>query len=355
YTNPLWRRHSGLSAEEALGDGWQQGLHQDDRELISKNWQRMIESEGKWGLEYRFMDRQGNITWVVGTARALHDEEGKVTGFVGINTDVSDRKKAENALKKAKDELELRVIERTTELEATNKELESFAYTVSHDLRAPLRTIGSFSQILIEDYEDSLDEEGKQYLQNVVEGSQEMHDLIEGILMLSQSSKGEVRQVELNLSDTVLEIIQTHKDSQPERNVVIDVTPNILANGDPRLIHTLLENLIGNAWKYSKTTAEARIEFGVEQKDGERVFYIKDNGSGFDMKFASNLFQPFKRLHKSEDFEGTGIGLASVQKIVKRHGGWVKGEAEVGKGATFYFTLGNKKPTTILSISSKHL
>jgi signal transduction histidine kinase len=237
--------------------------------------------------------------------------------------------------------LELRVKERTAELELANKELDSFAYSVSHDLKAPLRAIDGFSEILLSECSDKLNKDEKSYLHYLRDGSKEMAGLIEGLLMLSRSSRGVMSFGQVDLSVIVQKIISGYCEGEPNRNVVCNITPDLLVNGDLRLIKIMLENLIGNAWKYSKDMVDARIEFGVKTDDGKTIYFIKDNGAGFDMKYAKNLFQPFKRLHRAGEFEGTGIGLATVQRIVARHGGEIWAKAEVNKGATFCFTLTN--------------
>ena len=251
--------------------------------------------------------------------------------------------RTEETIRKLNLSLENRIRERTAELTIANEEMEAFCYSVSHDLRAPLRAIDGFSQILMEDYEKQLDKEGLVFLQSLRDGSQEMGALIEGLLQLFRSVQGETFTEKINLSFMAQTILDELKMVDSERQVTNDITPELFATGDPRLLKNLLENLIGNAWKYSGTTAEAKIIFGAEKKDGEITYFVKDNGVGFDMAYADKLFQPFQRLHKVGEFEGTGIGLATVQKIVHRHGGRIWAEAEVGKGATFFFTLPTKE------------
>ncbi|MBF0195726.1 MAG: response regulator [Magnetococcales bacterium] len=260
-----------------------------------------------------------------------------------VNIRTEDLHKANAEINELNKELEDRVAQRTMELTAANKELESFAYTVSHDLRAPLRAINNFSQIILEEYSDKIDSEGKTYLSYLVEGSNEMNALIDGLLMLSRSTRGEINKQKVNISNLVTEIIKANKILEPERDVIYDVMPNISAMCDPHLIKTLLENLIGNAWKYTRTTVNSHIKFGETKSSRGTTYFIKDNGAGFDMEYANKLYQPFQRLHKVSEFDGTGIGLATVQRIIHRHGGNIWAEAEVGKGATFYFTLSKNK------------
>jgi signal transduction histidine kinase len=227
------------------------------------------------------------------------------------------------------------------ELEGANKELEAFSYSVSHDLRAPLRTIDGFSQILLEDYADRLDEEGEDYLGRVRAASQHMDNLIDDLLDLSRVSRGPLRRETVDLSALAMGIIDELRRSQPEREVEFVIEEGIVAFADANLLAVALENLLGNAWKFTFKQPHARIEFGsVPHEGGTRAYFVRDDGAGFDMAYADKLFGAFQRLHGSEEFEGTGIGLATVQRIVRRHGGRVWAEGEVGQGATFFFTLG---------------
>jgi light-regulated signal transduction histidine kinase (bacteriophytochrome) len=235
--------------------------------------------------------------------------------------------------------LEKRVAERTAQLEASNKELESFSYSVSHDLRAPLRGIDGFSRLLLENGEHRLDEEGKDNLQRILRACKRMGFLIDDLLNLSRLSRLEMQPEEVDLSELARQIARELKDEQPARQVEFTIADGLIDHGDERLLRVVLQNLLGNAWKYSARQARASIEFGLTQRDGAPAYFMQDNGVGFDMAYADKLFKPFQRLHNSEDFPGTGIGLALVQRIVRRHGGHVWAEGEVGKGARFYFTL----------------
>lgn len=235
------------------------------------------------------------------------------------------------------------------ELEAANRELEAFSHSVSHDLRAPLRSIDGFSQIVLEDYADSLDDEGRGYLQRVRAASQRMGLLIDDLLNLSRVTRGTLRREAVDLSAVALEVTRNLKESEPDREVEVDVQPGLGTRGDVRLLRVALENLLGNSWKFTSKTQGARIEFGVEKEkfhDGwHPVYFVRDNGAGFEMAYADKLFGAFQRLHGSEEFEGTGIGLATVQRVVRRHGGDVWAEGAVDEGATFHFTLeGGPRP-----------
>jgi light-regulated signal transduction histidine kinase (bacteriophytochrome) len=223
--------------------------------------------------------------------------------------------------------------------EAANRELEAFSYSVAHDLRAPLRSIDGFSLALLEDCADVLDEAGKQHLRFVREAAQDMAALIDGLLSLSRVTRSELRRETVDLAELARGIfVQLHR-AAPDRNVETVIADDLFAEGDARLLRGLLENLLGNAWKFTGKQAAARIEIGVTQAGGERAYFVRDNGAGFDMTYAGKLFGAFQRLHSATEFEGTGIGLATVQRIVYRHGGRVWAESEVDRGATFYFTL----------------
>jgi signal transduction histidine kinase len=245
----------------------------------------------------------------------------------------------EKDLHKANEELEQRVAERTAQLEAANKELEAFSYSVSHDLRAPLRAIDGFSQALLEDCSDKLDREGKDYLDRICAGSQRMGQLIDDLLNLSRLARSAIARQPVNLSTLAESIVTELRTTEPERRVDVAITEELKANGDDRLLRVVLENLLGNAWKFTGKSAEPKVEFGVVQNNGTPAYFVRDNGAGFDMAYMDKLFGPFQRLHAMTEFKGTGIGLATVQRIIHRHGGRVWAEAQVGKGATFYFTL----------------
>jgi light-regulated signal transduction histidine kinase (bacteriophytochrome) len=223
--------------------------------------------------------------------------------------------------------------------EAANRELEAFSYSVAHDLRAPLRSIDGFSQALLEDCADLLDDAGKQHLRYVREAAQDMAALIDGLLSLSRVARSELRRESIDLSAMARHALSQLQRAVPGRAVETVVADGLTVNGDSRLLRAVLENLLGNAWKFTRNSPNARIEVGATTSDGARACYIRDNGTGFDMAYAGKLFSPFQRLHSAAEFEGTGIGLATVQRIIHRHGGRVWAEGAPGKGATFYFTL----------------
>lgn len=272
------------------------------------------------------------------TASPMRNSSGEITGGIEVVRDVTNRVLADQEIKRLNQELEAKVIARTEELETANRELESFSYSVSHDLRAPLRHISSYSSILESDYSDKLDSDGSYYLSRIIAGCSKMGILIDDLLELSQVSRHELRLGHVNLSRIVNTIAAALIEREPDRSVSFRIEDGLDAIGDERLLEVMLNNLMSNAWKYSSRKSEAIIEFGCNIIAGKPVFFVRDNGAGFDKSYADKLFTPFHRLHGAE-FEGTGVGLAIVQRIIHRHGGKIWADSVVGDGATFYFTL----------------
>ncbi len=226
------------------------------------------------------------------------------------------------------------------ELIAANSELDAFAYSVSHDLRAPLRSILGFTDILAEDYADALDEQGVVTLGRVRAAAARMNELIIDLLQLSRAASTEFEGAVLDLTAIVEQVVETLRQASDRHDVSVDVEQGMKCMGDARLIRSVMENLLDNAWKFTSTSAEPRVSVGVERKEGDDVFFVADNGAGFDMKYADRLFTPFQRLHTADEFPGTGVGLATVRRMVRRHGGRIWAESEPGRGACFRFTLG---------------
>jgi signal transduction histidine kinase len=270
-------------------------------------------------------------------ATARHDEVS--TLIEAFNDMLAEIQRRDMFLLGARDELEKRVQERTTQLAATNQELEAFCYSVAHDLRAPLRGIDGFSQALLEDYEDKLDTNGKDYLRRVRAASQRMSMLIDDLLNLSRVTRTEMQKEKLNLSSIAKSVATDLQRTEPGRDVEFVIEEDLFATGDSRLLRVAMENLLGNAWKYTSHHGSACIEFGESQRDGQPVYFVRDDGAGFDPRHVARLFGAFQRLHSNSEFPGTGIGLATVQRIVHRHGGNIWAEAAIEQGATFSFTL----------------
>jgi PAS domain S-box-containing protein len=286
-----------------------------------------------------------DITYPDGTQRTIwdsavpiRDSSRQIAGAVVIHEDLTELKREEEKVRKLNQELE----RRATDLEAVNRELEAFSYSISHDLRAPLRAISGFSEALLEDYADKLDAEGKDYLQRVCAASQRLSLLIDEVLRLSRVTRSEMRRATVDISGLAQTIAGELVKTQPGRQVEFVIAPGLVASADAQLLRLVLENLLGNAWKFTGKQAQARIEVGLTEREGERMFFVRDNGAGFDMAYAGKLFGAFQRLHAEREFEGNGIGLATVQRIIHRHGGRVSAEGAVGRGATFYFTLSSK-------------
>lgn len=252
----------------------------------------------------------------------------------------SERDHAEYELKQHRDHLEDLIQERTAELEASNKELEAFSYSVSHDLRAPLRSIHGFCQMLAEDYSKQLDNDGLDYLMRVQNNALEMGALIEDLLQLARITRCDFNKQKLDISGLARETIDKLKQQNPDRDIEVKLQNNLYASGDEHLITVALDNLLSNSWKYTSKTAHARIEFGSDYSgNGHDIYFVKDNGAGFDMKYADKIFLAFQRLHSKEEYPGTGVGLATVQRVIDRHGGKVWAESNIGSGTTIYFTL----------------
>ncbi|WP_374354363.1 ATP-binding protein [Chitinimonas sp.] len=313
-------------------------LHQDDRHLAYQLFTEQQERDSVIEFECRMLGVDSKEVWVLLVATAIPDDTGE-RHLQGYLIDISVRKATEIELNHYRNHLEELVELRTKALAAANKELEAFSYSVSHDLRAPLRSVDGFSQVLLEDYSDKLDDAGRQYLGRIRKATQNMSNLIDDLLNLSKLTRSEVKTQPVNLSEIANEIVQELQLLEPGREVSIQIMPNMITDADPKLIRLVLQNLLANAWKFTAKVVNAEIRFGATHIDGQNAFYVGDNGAGFDMAYSDKLFGAFQRLHSPQEFEGNGVGLAIVQRVIGRHNGRVWARAALGQGATFYFTL----------------
>jgi len=272
--------------------------------------------------------KDGEEVHVSITNSPIRDSAGRPIGASKVVRDITERRRGDVALARAKDTAE-----------SASRELEAFGYSVAHDLRAPLRGMNGFAQLLLDDYQDKLGPDGKDWLQEILLNARKMGALIDALLSLARLTRNELHRESLDLSTLVHELGGHLAAAEPSRSVDLQVEPALSADVDPVLGRALFENLLANAWKFTSKTPRPRVAFGATQQNGSRTFYVRDNGAGFDMAFASKLFAPFQRLHSANEFPGTGIGLATVQRIVHRHGGRIWAEGTVGEGATFYFTF----------------
>ena len=308
--------------------------------IIDAAFRRLVAEAEPWDLELGLVRGDGQRIWVrvIGLPAI---EGGRVVRVSGTISDVTDRRRTEEEIRTLNAELEQRVAARTAELERVNRELESFAYSVSHDLRAPLRAVDGFSKVLLDDHGEKLDEEGRHYLERVRAGAARMGTLIDEILQLSRLSRQQFERIPIDMSALAREVITELKGVEPDRRVEVEIQDGLLAAGDLELVRAILENLLGNAFKFTSKTARPCVRFGAAEQDGVPVYYVADNGAGFDMAHATGLFHPFHRLHRETEFPGTGIGLATVVRAVHRHDGviWAHAAANANQGATFHFSL----------------
>jgi PAS domain S-box-containing protein len=321
YFNRAAEEILGRKASEVVGLSFVEAFPQAKGSVFEEHYLQALKDRKPLSFESYF-ELEPYQNWY--DVRVFPSKEGIAVFFQAI----TERKKAEELLQR-----------NSRELEATNKELEAFSYSISHDLRAPLRTLDGFSEAVLQDYGDRLDENGRDYLYRIRKASQKMSQLIEDILKLSRITVSDTNRDEVNLSDLVESIADDIKDNRPERQVDFVIQPGITTQGDIKLLEVALRNLMENSWKFTNKSPRARIEFGVNSQNGKQVYFLADNGVGFDMKYAERLFQPFRRLHSDKEFPGTGIGLATVQRVIHRHGGRIWADSKVGGGATFYFTL----------------
>ncbi len=340
YVNQYMARLLGYSVEEMLGQHLFSFLDEE-----GQNQARAVLERGTSGPageihDRKFLRKDGTAVWTRFSRTPMVDERGRYIGVLAMVTDMTQRRKAKEQVRRLNAELEQRIADRTAQLEYSNRELEAFAYTVAHDLRAPLRGITSFSEALREDYTGRLKAQGEDYLRRIVGGARRMSELIDGLLSLSRVNSTELVYRPCDLSAMAGSVMEQLQRQQPERAVKLNVQQGLVEEGDPQLLQVVLENLLGNAWKFTRERPVAEIELSATSDErGVRTYVVRDNGAGFDMAYRDKLFGVFQRLHSQAEFEGNGVGLATVQRIIRRHGGRVWGEGQPGRGASFFFTL----------------
>jgi PAS domain S-box-containing protein len=339
FVNDAFERQTGYSREDVIGrppGQWAPKSQQSQVERIRiamKNWQPVR-------AEVAIHTKPGQALWLEIDLAPIADESSRFTHWVAVNRDISERRQQQQEILSLNNELEERVRQRTAQLATANKELESFAYAVSHDLRSPLNTVDAFSQLLLKLDSENISDKGKHYLDRIGVGVRHMGELIEGLLTLAHLSRGAIRSEPVDLSALARRIDNQCSACEPGRQLQVHIQDGLHARGDTRLLLAVFQNLIDNAWKFTSRQALAQIDVGCQSgPGGETVFFVKDNGAGFDMAHAHKLFGTFERLHSPGEFPGTGIGLATVKRVIERHGGRVWAESKVNEGATFYFTL----------------
>ncbi len=341
YVNPAFEFLTGFSYNDCIGKDIKQikkSINDEDKTISM--WESLLDGKSH---EFEFQTRLNNyeiITEFI-TISPITDSSGNIFQYIASGKDITDLKRAREEILDLNSSLEKRVVQRTAELEKAKKEMEAFSYTVSHDLRAPLRNMHGYSTILLEDFAKTIDATGLTYLQHIQEASIKMDSLIQDLLKLSHISNSACVRKKVDLAILAHEIFNSLIVEFPERNVSILIPESIIVYADANLMSIALTNLIRNAWKFTKNQDNAIIELGSLYKDKEQVIFVRDNGAGFDMAYQNKLFGVFQRLHRDSEFEGTGIGLATVKRIIDHHEGRVWAEGEIGKGATFFFTIGN--------------
>ncbi len=360
YVNPKFSEISGYAPEEALGrtPGFlKSGL--TPNAVYADMWQQ-LRAGRQWHGELLNRKKNGELFWEDTHIVPLKDDDddaGRITHFVAVKEDITVRKQAEADILDHNAELERQVAERTRQLTQSNRELESYSYSISHDLRAPLRALNGFASLMAENCKGCVKTESLEYMARIQRASVRMGSLIDDMLDLSRVARSEIKVGPVDLSAMARSILDDLAVAGPARNVLAEVEAGLVAEGDATLLRDALENLLGNAWKFSAQHDPARIAFGCREESGEggeRVYFVRDNGAGFDMKYAGKLFGAFQRLHGPQEFEGNGIGLAMVRRIIGLHGGRVWAESAPGEGATFYFTLGSRMLTPPSPHGSDH-
>jgi PAS domain S-box-containing protein len=344
YVSPSCERVTGYSQAEFQADAelLYRIVHPDDGDLLAAH-RRDALHEGATALDFRIRRRDGEIRWIAHACQSVFGRDGKSLGRRASNRDITDRKEAEAAVRRLNAELEQRVEYRTAQLAAANKELEEFSYSMSHDMRTPLRALDGFSKILLEEHGAQLDDEGQRLLNALRNNAQRMGRLIDDILRFIGMGRCRMGHGSVDIAKLAQEVFAALQAGAPERRLRLDIGELPPAWGDRGMLENVLEGLLSNAVKFSPPDAEAVIELAGEREEEENVYTVKDRGVGFDMRYRDKLFRVFERVHPTGRYEGTGIGLAIVKRIVERHGGRVWAEGKVGEGASFHFALPHRR------------
>jgi PAS domain S-box-containing protein len=339
FANDAYCRYFGLDCTHIIGTRFVPEIPEPEREMVDRHFRNLTVDSPSSTIEHRIVMPDGSIRWQQWNDRAIFDQEGRIVEYQSVGRDITDRVNAETEIRELADGLEERVRERTLQLEAANRELESFSYSVSHDLRSPLRAIDGFSSILLQEHAEKLPSDAARYLEKIRDNTRQMNRLIEDLLNFSRTGRRPLAKQEVDTEEIVLSSYQSLRQEYEERTIdlVIGYLPGCRA--DPALLRIVFMNLLSNALKFTRTKKIARIEVGSTYEHSRIVFLVRDNGIGFDMRYADKLFGVFQRLHDDETIEGTGVGLAIVQRIIHRHGGEIWFHSEMGAGTTFFFTL----------------
>jgi PAS domain S-box-containing protein len=337
YVNRHFTRVTGYRAEDVIGKTPRLFKSGQTPKSVYEDMWHTIAGGGIWTGRLYNRKKDGTLYWEETVITGIVDEQGRLINYVAVKEDITAHVEAENRIRELNESLERRVTERTDELERANKELQAFSSTVSHDLRAPLRAINGFSRLLLDNESANLSADGKSLLDRVVANSNKLGTLIEEILEYSRAGQKPLERSTVDLGKLACAVAEELAAHHPAARIEVASLP--LVDGDTTMLHQVLSNLIGNALKFSAGRAQPRIEVGCRQKDGEEVFFVRDNGAGFDMRYAGRLFGMFQRLHNEKDFPGTGVGLAIVKRLIERHGGRIWAESAPEAGATFYFTV----------------
>lgn len=334
---------TGLSAEKVIGTPFLEHVSEDDVSSVNTEMLSTLDGSDVLDFEFALLTASNERKDLIVNCAPRRNADGDIIGAIAVALDITARKEADLEIRNLNENLEKRVEERTSQLRSAVSELESFSYSVSHDLRSPLRTIDGFSLALMQDYEDILDEDGRDFLHRIRNATQRMGNLIDDMLSLSRVGRAEMFIEPVSLTAIVSESASILRSEDSQRDVELIIQDDVVVTGDERLLGIVMDNLMRNAWKFTSRHDSARIEFGSTQVNGDTAYFVRDDGAGFDMEFVNKLFMPFQRLHGRDEFQGTGVGLATIKRIIDRHGGRVWAEAEVEKGATIYFTLNSQR------------